>query len=545
MSVVSQDLERGRTAYERHFWEEAFTLLSSVDAASPLGAKDLDLLAKCAYFTGRSEVCVEVGRRSYAERLRAGTPRGAAMCACQLSVVFMLRGDVALSGGWLARAQRLLEQEPECVELGHTLTAEAEALYWSGDLEGSLVRASRAAEIGSRFSDLDVATLGLHQVGRARCRLAGVAEGMKLLDEAMIAVLAGDLGPFYVCWVYCSSISVCRLVSEFRRATEWTAAYEQWVGAREDALAFSGTCRLHRAEIMRIRGAWTEAEREARLAAEQLDGLDAIDAAEAMYDVGEIRRLVGDLHAAEEAYVQASRLGREPQAGMSLLRMAQGRRDEAGAAIRRALAEPHRDRAARAALLPAQVEIAVAADRIEEARAAVDELQTIASDYGPAVRAAAEYSQALVHLAEMNANGALASLRRAWQVWQELDVPYEAARTRLRIGLACRALGDEDTARLEIDAARYAFARLGATPDRQHAERLLSKDKRTELPGGLTCREAEVLRLVAAGKSNRQIAADLFLSDKTVGRHLNNIFLKISVTSRAAATAYAYEHQLV
>ncbi|MBK3635565.1 helix-turn-helix transcriptional regulator [Streptomyces sp. MBT97] len=545
MTVVSQDLEQGRTAFERHSWEEAFVLLSSVDAAAPLDAEDLDVLGECAYFTGRTEVWVEVGHRSYVERLRAGAPRGAAMCACRLSVVLMLRGDAALGAGWLGRAQRLLAEEPECVEQGYALAVEAEAAYWSGDLEGSLTPASRAAEIGVRFSDVDLATLSLHQEGRARCRLDGVAEGMKLLDEAMIAVLAGDLGPFYTCWVYCSSISVCRLMSDVRRAAEWIGAYERWVDAHGDVLMFSGTCRLHRAEIMLLRGAWTEAEREARLASEQLNGFLAMDAAEAMYAVGELRRLVGDLHAAEEAFVQASRLGREPQAGLALLRMAQGRVHAAGAAIRRALAEPHRDRAARAALLPAQVEIAVAAGRAEEARSAVDELVASVPAYGPALRAAAEYSQGLVQLAEADPNGALASLRRAWQLWQQMDVPYEAARTRLQIGLACRALGDEDTAHLEIDAARYIFARLGATPDRQHAERLLGRAKRTKLPGGLTGREAEVLRLVAEGKSNRQIAAELFLSDKTVGRHLNNIFLKIAVTSRAAATAYAYEHQLV
>ncbi|MGW0394159.1 LuxR C-terminal-related transcriptional regulator [Streptomyces sp. NPDC003042] len=402
------------------------------------------------------------------------------------------------------------------------------------------------SEIGNRFDDLDLATMGLHQEGRALFRLKGMSEGGKLLDEAMVAVVAGDIGLFFTPWIYCSSISLCQFAAEFRRAAEWTSALEEWAGAQSHSRLISGTCHVHRAQIMQLRGAWPQAEEEARLAAEQLNGLITFDAAEASYQIGEIRRLVGDVLAAEEAFVRAGRLGREPQAGLALLRLAQGRMQAAGAAIRRALAEPSRDRLARAALLPAQVEIAVAAGQAQEARLAADELHAIALDYGPALRATADYSRALVQLAEGDANGALACLRRAWQIWQELDVPYEAARTRLHIGLACRALGDEDTAHLEIDAARSAFNQLGAMPDQQYATRLLGRARRpTELPGGLTGREAEVLRLVAAGKSNRQIATELFLSEKTVGRHLNNIFLKIGVTSRAAATAYAYEHDLV
>jgi ATP/maltotriose-dependent transcriptional regulator MalT len=544
--MAPEDVERGRAAFAQNSMEEAFTLLSSADADSPLGADDLEILAQCAYFTGRDEESAEAHRRSYAEYQRSGAPRHAAMCAYWLHLLYAMKGEVALAAGWLARGQRLLKDDPDCVEQGYFLVAQATALYYGGgDLESSLVLASRAGGIGNRFADPDLANLALHVQGCALIGLGRAAEGTQLIDESMAAVVAGELSRYYSIWIYCASITVCRMISDIRRAAEWTAALEKWAATQPGALLVSASCRLHRAELMQLRGAWAQAEQEARLAGEQLKSTITMDTAEAQYLIGEIRRLVGDLRAAEEAFVEASRLGREPQAGLARLRMGQGRVEAAAAAIRRALAEPFRYPLARAGLLPAQVEIALAAGQAQEARAAADELQGIASDQGAGLRATAQYACALVRLAEGDANAALGSLRQAWRLWHELDVPYEAARTRLHIGLACRALGDMETARLEFDAARSTFEWLGAKPDQHHAERLLGKATPAALPGGLTGREAEVLGLVAAGKSNRQIAAELFLSEKTVGRHLNNIFLKIGVTSRAAATAYAYENRLV
>lgn len=545
MSIAPDDLERGRTAFAQNSMEEAFTLLTSAQAASPLGADDLEILAECAYCTGRDEESAEAHRRSYAKYQRSGARRCAAMCAYGLHLLYARKGEGALAAGWLGRGQRLLQDDPECVEQGYLLVAQASALYYGGDLESSLALTSRANEIGNRFADPDLANLALHVQGCALIGLDRAAEGIKLIDESMAAVVAGELSPHYSIWIYCETIRVCRMISDIRRAAEWTAALEKWSATQPGSVLISASCRLHRAQLMQQHGAWTQAEQEARLAGEQLKSTITMDTAEAQYLIGEIRRLVGDLRAAEEAFVEASRLGREPQPGLARLRMAQGRMEAAAAAIRRALAEPLRYSVARAGLLPAQVEIALAAGQAQEARAAADELQGIASDQSAGLRATAQYACALVQLAEGDANAALASLRQAWRVWHELDVPYEAARTRLHIGLACRALGDQETAHLEFDAAQSTFERLGAKPDQRRAERLLGKTTPTALPGGLTGREAEVLGLVAAGKSNRQIAAELFLSEKTVGRHLNNIFLKIGVTSRAAATAYAYENKLV
>lgn len=545
MSVAAEDLERGRTALLQHSWEEAFTLLTRADAVSPLCADDLGFLAGSAYCTGRMAVCADAHRRSYAEHQRRNNPRGAAMCAYSLYVLYKFKGEQALAAGWLARAQRLLKDAPECVEQGYVLVARATELYYGGELEDALPLASRATEIGGRFADADLAHLGLHTQGCALVRLGRTAEGMKLIDESMVGEVAGELSPPYTIWIYCHTIGVCRMISDGRRAAEWTAALERWAATQTGAVLFSAGCRLHRAEIMQLHGACAQAEQEARLACEQLRSLIIMDAAEAQYLIGEIRRLVGDLPTAEAAFVEASRLGREPQAGLARLRMAQGRVEAAGATIRRALAEPLPYPLARAALLPVQVEIALASGQLREARAAAEELQAMASDYAAEVGATSNYALGLVQLAEGDAKGALASLRQAWRVWRELDIPYEAAHARLHIGLACRALGDEDTARLEFDAAWSAFKRLGAKPDQRRAEKLLGKGTTATLPGGLTDREAEVLALVAAGMSNRRIATELSLSEKTVARHLNNIFLKIEVSSRAAATAYAYENKLV
>jgi DNA-binding CsgD family transcriptional regulator len=269
---------------------------------------------------------------------------------------------------------------------------------------------------------------------------------------------------------------------------------------------------------------------------------DALAAAH--YQQGELYRLQGQFAAAEEAYREASRAGREPQPGLALLRLTQNQMGAAEAAIRRALSEAD-DSMTRSALLPAFVEIMLAADDLPPARDAADEILAISETRDiPLLCAAAMHATGAVRLAEGDTGDALTALRRAWTVWQELEVPYEVARVRTLIGLACRRLGDEDTARMEFDAAHWAFHHLGAKPDDARVE-ALSRKALPQPPGGLTPRELEVLQLVAVGKSNRAIADELFLSEKTVARHISNIFTKLDLSSRAAATAYAYRHALL
>ncbi len=539
-------LERGRVSYATRAWAATHDALSQVDAVAPLGADDLELLATSAYMLGRVDEFLDALERAHDWHLEAGEPLRAARCGFFIGVNLALRGEIGRATGWFGRARRLVDREGgECVEQGYLLMPVALQNEAAGNYEAAFATAAEAAAIGERFRDPDLLSLAVHTQGLALIRLERVADGLALLDEAMLAASAGELSPIITGVVYCGVIAGCEEAFELRRAREWTDALSVWCEQQPDLVAFNGRCRVHRAEIMQLYGAWADALEEARRGRERSErAMNSAAAGQALYLQGELHRLRGDVDAAEAAYRDANTLGREPQPGSALLHLARGDAQSAAAAIRRALAETT-EPLRRARLLPASVEIMLAVDDELAARQACDELGEIGRrcDSGM-LRAIVEHARGMVELAAGDAQAALQGLRRAWHAWQELDAPYEAARTRVLVGLACRALGDDDTARLELEAAVAGFERLGAVPDAARAAALIEPGRARELHG-LTHRELEVLRLVAAGRSNREIAASLVVSEHTVARHLQNIFGKLRVSSRTAATAFAFEHDLV
>lgn len=414
----------------------------------------------------------------------------------------------------------------------------------AGDYLAAYEHACEVATIAEHFSDRDLMTLSRLGRGRALVGLGETASGVELLDEAMIDVTSGVVSPIPAGVVYCSVIDACQGIFDLRRAQEWTSALAQWCASQPELVPYRGQCLVYRAEIMQLHGTWDDAMQEARRAGDMLaepHGNPALGAA--FYQQGELSRLRGEFAAAEQAYRQASQFGHAPQPGLSLLRLAQGQQETASAAIRRLLADTQ-DTASRPKVLAAGVEILLAEGDVPASRIAAEELHRMAEALGaPMLAAYASHATGAVLLAEGSPSAALPHLRRAWAEWQDLDVPYEAAHARAVLALAYGALGDSDNAAMELDAALWVFRKLGAKPDVVRIEARLST--RPELAGGLSAREIEVLRLVATGKSNRVIADELIVSERTIDRHVSNIFSKLGLSSRAAATAYAYEHNLV
>ena len=478
--VVDEPLEAGRQAAQRRAWREAYELLRSADEREGLAAEDVESLADAAWWTGRLDEGIELRERAVAAYVDAGQPRRAALLAVILAMNHDLRGAPSVSSGWVARAERLLVDEPEGVEHGHLALVRGIQALDLGEIETARDSLARARELGERFGDRSLQTTALVFDGAIRVHTGDVEGGLAILDEATTAATSGELDPLHTGIVYCVTIDSCQALGDCGRASEWTDAANRWCD-RLDVTGFPGACRVHRAEILRLRGEWPQAEEQAIQACEELHDYNRPVTAAGFYEIAEIRRRKGDFAAAEEAYRKADELGRDPQPGLALLRLAQGKVDGAAAAVRRSLANEHLDPLARAKRLPALLEIALAAGEIRRAREAAEELEGIVDHYRvegrrtPAFEGAVQLARGRIRLAEHDWEGAAAALRAARDTWNRVSAPYETAQARMLLGLAYRGEGDEDGAKEELTIARATFERLGAVLDLQRAAELLGE----------------------------------------------------------------------
>ncbi|HEX5098735.1 MAG TPA: LuxR C-terminal-related transcriptional regulator [Polyangiaceae bacterium] len=546
MRFTSDALERGREAYARRAWADAYEALSVAAGERELDAEDVERLAWSAAFTARDEGMFSGLARAYELYLERGDRERAAECAYWLGTRLLHLGEVGRGGGWLARATQVVEELGSPTVLsGYLLVPVANRKLAAGELDAAEAAATEAGRTALAFRDPSLEALAQSALARVRLRQGHIAAGLELLDLAMLTASGSTVRPSVTGVVFCAAIASSNRVFALDRAREWTRMLSSFCEAQPQLVTFSGTCLVHCSEVHHASGDWQEAEREAERACERVPKPPAVDQgplALALYQRAELKRASGDLGAAEELYRLASEHGRDPQPGLSLLRLAQGKGEQAVMALRRALTAA-RDEQTRLSLLPATVEVLLATNELEEAAPLVAELDAAAERYDMDVlRAMAARAHGSLLLARGDAAASLVPLRTAFEIWQRLGAPYLAARVRVELAKACRALEDCDGAELELAGARTAFERLGAKHDLDGlAGTLPAAGPRR---AGLSPRELEVLRLVALGKTNKAIAHALTLSEKTVDRHVSNIFVKLDVPTRAAATAYAYQHKL-
>lgn len=542
----SRDLLAARDAFARERWSDASTLFAAAGAAEALSPEDLERFATAAFLVGDDAASIDARTRAHSAFLERGDHRAAARTAFWLGFTMFERPQQrAQAGGWLARARRILDEVKEpCVEGGWLLCASGRQSAFSQDFSAAHEAFTRAAALGAQFGDPDLVAMARHGQGRSLVMMNRAAEGLALFDEVMVSVTGGETGPIVSGAVYCSVISACSDIFDLGRAQEWTDALQRWCESHPDLVAFRGDCLIRRSELMQLHGAWKESLSEARRACERLasHGPQPLLGA-AYYQLAELHRVRGEFEKADEAYRVAGQAGRRPNPGVALLRLGQGQAEAAETAIRVALQEPH-DRRSRIFILAAAVEILLARNDIASARAASEELTRVAGSFEvPFLCARCMQAQGAVALADGKPMEAAESLRDAARAWRELDAPYELARCRVLLATAYRELGDVEGAQLELDAAAEVFERLGAAHDLERIASARPGAPATSAP--LTGREVEVLRLVATGATNRAIAERLTISEKTVARHVSNIFTKLDLSSRAAATAYAYDHKLI
>jgi len=537
-------LDRGRAAVRARAWATAADAFVDASASSPLDPADLELLATAAYLAGRGDLSTAAWEDAHREHLRRGDPARAARCGFWLSMALLLGGEYARGSGWVARAKRLVtEAAVDCPERGFLMLPTALATMFDGGAAAAYAIFEQAAEIGERFAEADLVALARHGQGQALVRGGDRTGGLALLDEVLASVSAGEVGPIAGGIIYCAVIETCHEVFDLRRVREWTAALSRWCESQPELVPYRGQCLVHRSEVLQLTGEWPAAVREAKLACERLSAPAHPALGMAMYQLGELHRLCGRVDESEAAYAGASACGHYPQPGLALLRLGQGRVDAAVTAVRSAAAETA-EPLARARILRAYVEVVLAAGDVTDAHHAAEELAATAAELGsPTLRAVAAHATGSVRLADDEPAAALEALHTAAEEWQALAARYDGARTQLLIGLARRQLGDEDAARLDLAGARTSLVALGAVVDVAELDRVAGTAG--PVAGGLSPREMQVLRLVATGRTNVAIAADLVLSERTVDRHVSNILAKLELPSRSAATAWAYEHHLV
>jgi DNA-binding NarL/FixJ family response regulator len=535
-------LQLGRQAFARRAWREAYDLLTESDSPE---IDDLEHLAVAAYLVGRDEDSAKAWERAHLSCLAADDLDRAVRCAFWLGFTLALRGEMARSDGWRARGERLVEEaEPTCPARGYLLVVAFLDALEGGDLATAHERAGEIVDLGRRSGDRDLLALGVLASGQSSLAVGEIGRGIKLLDEVMVSVTAGEVSPIPAGIIYCAVIEACVDAFDLRRAAEWTEALHDWSTSEPDLVPYRGQCLVHRSEVLQAHGDWPAALAEAERASARLADPFHPALGVARYQQGELHRLRGELAAAGREYHAAAELGRDPAPGVALLRLAEGDVEAAVVAIRRMLSEG--DPRRRPAVLAAAVEVHLAAGDVEAARAASDELATFADLVdAPLLHAISDGAAGAVLLAEGDTRGALVTLRRAAAGWRTLGMPYDAARARVRVALACQGLGDHDAAEVELAAARATFEQLGARLDVEWLESLAREEPAEASAAPLTERELDVLRLLATGRTNREIAAALTISVHTVGRHVQNIFVKLDLSTRSAATAYAYEHHLL
>lgn len=543
------DRALGTRAFAARAWKAAFDHLSRADGEGALEPAELEQLGHAAYLIGNHERATTSWTLAHNGFVERGESPRAGRLGFWLSLTLLLDGKVSQSRGWLARTERLLgEMTQACPEQGLMLVLDGLFSMGQGDAAKASQCFDQAVFMARAFGDADLLAMGVLGRGQASIQMGLAEQGVPLLDEAMVTVTTGDVSPMTAGIVYCAVILTCERLFDLRRAHEWTMALDDWCRSQPELIAFRGECLVHRSELLLLKGDWPSALQEARRAKELLTGRSQRLAARALYQQAELQRLWGKFEEAERLYREAGLLGVEPQPGVSLLRLAQGDGKSARASIRLADSRagtqhgPSAD-TQRIRLLESMVDIMLAANDVESARAAAEALaQAAAALKTPYLNASAAAAAGAVLLAMGQAEQALGRLREAWTIWQQLEAPYPSACVRARIARACEALGDADTARLHLEAAAHVFERLGARPD---LDRLCHQEPRArDIVAGLSARECQVLCLIASGKTNREIATALGISEHTVARHVSNIFGKINVSTRTAASAFAFEKGL-
>lgn len=475
-------LEAGREAIARHAWREGYDFLREAEKTEPLGANDLERFAEASWWTGRLDDCIVARERAFALFQSANETRNAARVALQVANDYFAKQAHATGAGWFNRGQRLLEAEGDCAEQGWLFLMQGMSANQMGEYDAAIAAAQGMIDIGTRYADLDLQAFALMLEGTARVSKGDVDAGLALLDEATVAAVSGEIGPYASGIIYCCSITATAQLADYERAGEWTEASRRWC-ERQSISGFPGVCRVHRAEIMRLRGSWAEAESEARRALTELATFNLQYAAEGFYEIGEIRLRMGDLEEARDAFRQAHELGRDPQPGLAVLQLAEGKAELAVTSIKRSLDDPSLDRLRRCRLLSPLVSMAIAVGDLDTARDAAKQAAEIADDFGSSVlKACALLAAGEVKLAEGDAGAAIRSIQDSWRLWNTADLPYEAARARMVLGVALRATGDEDGARLELQAARAVFEKLGAVLDLRRAMELLGEAVGEGLP---------------------------------------------------------------